>query len=185
MEDICSLSYSGSSYGFVIPLLSDLRRCPSARRRLLHQLRSLARSACHVDHTAAHAGAAARLEATPSACPGVAMAYPASADQERRRGLRARPARPADARGLRRLAPARARRAGLALRARRGYPPGTWHAPGRAAHGMRHAVLCAAIPFAQITQAFLTSTLLFGGAVVLLAVVQFLVALLSRCRWRP
>jgi heme/copper-type cytochrome/quinol oxidase subunit 4 len=50
---------------------------------------------------------------------------------------------------------------------------------------MRHAVLCAAIPFAQITQAFLTSTLLFGGAVVLLAVVQFLVALLSRCRWRP
>jgi len=51
--------------------------------------------------------------------------------------------------------------------------------------GMRHAVLCAAIPFAQVTQAFLTTTVLFGGAFMLLVVVQFLVALLPWHRCRP
>lgn len=51
--------------------------------------------------------------------------------------------------------------------------------------GMRYAVLCAAIPFVLVTQAFITTTVLFGGMFVLLAVVQFLVALLPRRRWRP
>jgi hypothetical protein len=51
--------------------------------------------------------------------------------------------------------------------------------------GMRYAVLCAAIPFAMVTRAFITTTVLFGGMFVLLAVVQFLVALLPRRRWRP
>lgn len=51
--------------------------------------------------------------------------------------------------------------------------------------GMRYAVLCAAIPFAMVTRAFITTTVLFGGAVVLFAVAQFLIALLPRRRWRP
>lgn len=51
--------------------------------------------------------------------------------------------------------------------------------------GMRYAVLCAAISFAMVTRAFITTTVFFGGAFVLLAVVQFLVALLPRRRWRP
>lgn len=51
--------------------------------------------------------------------------------------------------------------------------------------GMRYAVLCAAVPFGMVTQAPMTTTVLFGGAFVLLAVVQFLVHLLPRRRWRP
>ncbi|NTU83728.1 MAG: zinc ribbon domain-containing protein [Chloroflexales bacterium] len=51
--------------------------------------------------------------------------------------------------------------------------------------GMRHAVLCAAVPFGMVTRAPITTTVFFGGAFVLLAVVQFLVALLPRRRWRP
>lgn len=43
--------------------------------------------------------------------------------------------------------------------------------------GMRYATLCAAIPVAQVTQAFVTTTLLFGGLVALLIAVQFLVAI--------
>jgi hypothetical protein len=50
---------------------------------------------------------------------------------------------------------------------------------------MRYAVLCAAVPFVLVTQAPITTTVLFGGMFVLLAVVQFLVALLPRRRWRP
>lgn len=50
---------------------------------------------------------------------------------------------------------------------------------------MRYAVLCAAVPFVLVTQAFITTTVLFGGMFILLAVVQFLVALLPRRRWRP
>ncbi|NTU85565.1 MAG: hypothetical protein HGA45_40460, partial [Chloroflexales bacterium] len=56
---------------------------------------------------------------------------------------------------------------------------------GESLTGMRYAVLCAAIPVAQVSQAFITTTVLFGGAFVLLAVVQFLVALLPWRRWRP
>lgn len=39
---------------------------------------------------------------------------------------------------------------------------------GEALVGMRYAVLCAALPFAQVTQAFVTITLLFGGGAGLL-----------------
>jgi len=49
---------------------------------------------------------------------------------------------------------------------------------GASLTGMRYTVLSAAIPVAQVTQAPMTTTVLFGGAFVLLAVVQFLVALL-------
>ena len=51
--------------------------------------------------------------------------------------------------------------------------------------GMRWAVLCAALPFAQVTQAFITTTVLFGGAFGLLTVLQFLVALIPRRLRRP
>lgn len=51
--------------------------------------------------------------------------------------------------------------------------------------GMRYAVLCAAIPFAQVTQAFITTTVLFGGLTALLIVVQFFVAVIPWRRWRP
>jgi hypothetical protein len=56
---------------------------------------------------------------------------------------------------------------------------------GKPLTGMRYAVLCAAIPFVLVTQAFITTTVLFGGMFILLAVVQFLVALLPGRRWRP
>ncbi len=46
--------------------------------------------------------------------------------------------------------------------------------------GMRYAVLCAAIPVAQVTQAFITTTVLFGGAAAFLLLVQLLVACISR-----
>jgi hypothetical protein len=51
--------------------------------------------------------------------------------------------------------------------------------------GMRYAVLCAAFPVAQVTQAFITTTVLFGGAAGILLLVQFLVSLVSSHRWRP
>lgn len=51
--------------------------------------------------------------------------------------------------------------------------------------GMRYAVLCAAIPVGQVTQAFITTTVLFGGAAGLLLLVQILVSLASSRRWRP
>lgn len=51
--------------------------------------------------------------------------------------------------------------------------------------GMRYAVLCVAIPFAQVTQAFITTTVLFGGLAALLIVVQLLVAIIPWRRWRP
>lgn len=51
--------------------------------------------------------------------------------------------------------------------------------------GMRYAVLCAAIPFAQITQAFIMTTVLFGGLAALLIVVQLLGAVIPWRRWRP
>jgi hypothetical protein len=51
--------------------------------------------------------------------------------------------------------------------------------------GMRYATLCAALPFAQVTQAFVTTTLLFGGAAGLLMIIQFLVSVMPRPRWRP
>lgn len=51
--------------------------------------------------------------------------------------------------------------------------------------GMRYAVLCAAIPVAQVTQAFVTTTLLFGSAAGLLLLMQLLVSLASRHRRRP
>ncbi|NJO55872.1 MAG: hypothetical protein HC834_05400 [Rhodospirillales bacterium] len=47
------------------------------------------------------------------------------------------------------------------------------------------AVLCAALPFAQVTQAFMTTTVLFGGAFGLLAALQFVVALVPKRRWWP
>ena len=50
--------------------------------------------------------------------------------------------------------------------------------------GMRWAVLCAALPFAQVTQAFITTTVLFGSAYCLLTVVQFIVACFPQRRWR-
>jgi len=56
---------------------------------------------------------------------------------------------------------------------------------GEPLRGMRWAVLCAALPFAQVTQAFITTTVLFGGAAALLMVVQLLVALVPKRRWRP
>jgi hypothetical protein len=59
--------------------------------------------------------------------------------------------------------------------ARRGEPLG----------GMRWAVLCAALPFAQVTQAFITTTVLFGGAFGLLTVLQFVVTLIPRRHGRP
>lgn len=51
--------------------------------------------------------------------------------------------------------------------------------------GMRYATLCAALPFALVTQAFLTTTLLFGGVAALLLLIQFLAAPLPRRRRRP
>lgn len=51
--------------------------------------------------------------------------------------------------------------------------------------GMRYATLCAAIPFAQVTQAFVTTALLFGGVAALLLVLQLLVDLLGAHRRRP
>lgn len=56
---------------------------------------------------------------------------------------------------------------------------------GEALVGMRYAVLCTALPFAQVTQAFVTTTLLFGSTAGLLLVIQFLVGLLPSHRWRP
>lgn len=56
---------------------------------------------------------------------------------------------------------------------------------GEPLRGMRWAVLCAALPFAQITQAFITTTVLFGCVFGLLTVLQFLVALIPKHRWRP
>lgn len=44
---------------------------------------------------------------------------------------------------------------------------------------------CAALPFAQVTQAFVTTTVLFGGAAGLLLIVQLLVGLLPALRLRP
>lgn len=51
--------------------------------------------------------------------------------------------------------------------------------------GMSYAVLCAVIPFAMVMQAFITTTVIFIGAFVLLAVVQFLIALFPQRRGRP
>lgn len=51
--------------------------------------------------------------------------------------------------------------------------------------GMRYAVLCAALPVAQVTQAFITTTVLFGGLAALLLIAQWFVALLPRRRWWP
>ena len=56
---------------------------------------------------------------------------------------------------------------------------------GEPLQGMRWATLCAALPFAQVTQAFITTTILFGGVHCLLTVVQFIVACLPQRRWRP
>jgi hypothetical protein len=56
---------------------------------------------------------------------------------------------------------------------------------GEPLQGMRWAVLCAALPFAHVTQAFVTTTVLFGGAYGLLTVLQFVVACLPQRRWRP
>lgn len=56
---------------------------------------------------------------------------------------------------------------------------------GEPLSGMRYAVLCAALPFAQVTQAFITTTVLFGGAFGLLAALQFVVALVPKRRWWP
>jgi hypothetical protein len=51
--------------------------------------------------------------------------------------------------------------------------------------GMRNATLCAAIPVAQVTQAFITTTVLFGGLAALLMVVQALIAVIPWRRWWP
>ncbi|GAB4448941.1 MAG: hypothetical protein OHK0015_53900 [Chloroflexi bacterium OHK40] len=51
--------------------------------------------------------------------------------------------------------------------------------------GMRYAALCAAIPFAMVTEAFITTTVLFGGLAALLLLVEFVVALIPRRRWWP
>jgi hypothetical protein len=56
---------------------------------------------------------------------------------------------------------------------------------GEPLSGMRYATLCAAIPVAQVTQAFITTTVLFGGLAALLLVVQFLVAIIPWHRWWP
>lgn len=56
---------------------------------------------------------------------------------------------------------------------------------GEVLAGMRYAVLCAALPFAQVTQTFVTTTLLFGGAAGILLIIQFLMGLLPSRRWRP
>lgn len=56
---------------------------------------------------------------------------------------------------------------------------------GEALAGMRYAVPCAAIPFMIVTEAFITTTVLFGGLAGLLLVAEFIVALLPRRRWRP
>jgi hypothetical protein len=56
---------------------------------------------------------------------------------------------------------------------------------GEPLRGMRYAVLCAALPVAQVTQAFVTTTVLFGGAAAILLVVQLLVGLLPQRRWHP
>lgn len=56
---------------------------------------------------------------------------------------------------------------------------------GEPLRGMRWAVLCAALPFAQVTQAFITTTVLFGGAFELLAALQFVMALAPTRRWWP
>jgi hypothetical protein len=55
---------------------------------------------------------------------------------------------------------------------------------GEALRGMRWAVLCAAIPFAIITQDFITTTVLFGAAYATLSITQFVVACVPRRRWR-
>lgn len=51
--------------------------------------------------------------------------------------------------------------------------------------GMRYAVLCAALPFAQVTQAFVTTTVIFGSVAGLLLIVQLFVSMIPRRRWRP
>lgn len=51
--------------------------------------------------------------------------------------------------------------------------------------GMLYATFCAAIPVAQVTQAFITTTVLFGGLAASLVVVQFLVAIIPWRRWFP
>ena len=51
--------------------------------------------------------------------------------------------------------------------------------------GMRYAVLCAAIPFVMVTQAFITTVALFGGLAVVLLGVQLLISLLLRRHWQP
>lgn len=56
---------------------------------------------------------------------------------------------------------------------------------GEPLQGMRWTTLCAALPFVQVTQAFITTTVLFGGVYCLLTVVQFLVACFPQQRWRP
>jgi len=56
---------------------------------------------------------------------------------------------------------------------------------GEPLSGMRYAVLCAALPVAQITQACVTPTLRFGGAAAIRLLVPFLVGLLPRRRWHP
>lgn len=56
---------------------------------------------------------------------------------------------------------------------------------GEALAGMRYAVLCAAVPFVLVTEAFITTTVLFGGLAGLLMLAEFIVALIPRRRWRP
>jgi uncharacterized membrane protein len=51
--------------------------------------------------------------------------------------------------------------------------------------GMRYAVLCAAIPFAIVTQAVATTTLFFGGAALLILLLEVLISLLPKRCWRP
>ena len=51
--------------------------------------------------------------------------------------------------------------------------------------GMRYATLCAAIPFALVTEAFITATVLFGGLAGLLLFAEFVVACTPRRHWRP
>lgn len=56
---------------------------------------------------------------------------------------------------------------------------------GAALAGMRYATLCAAIPFVLVTEAFITTTVLFGGLAGLLLFAAFVVACTLRRRWRP
>lgn len=51
--------------------------------------------------------------------------------------------------------------------------------------GMLYATFCAAIPVAQVTRAFISTTVLFGGLAALLVIVQFLVAIIPWRRWVP